>query len=222
MCGRFALFASGEELAQRFGLPHTPLLDARYNIAPTQTVAAVRASDTGREFRFLRWGLIPSWSIDPKIANKLTNARAETVASNPASRSAFQQRRCLIPASAFYEWRQGKGKSKQPYCIWLRDENLFALAGLWERWQDPQGPITESCSLITTEANELMQPICDRMPVILDKVSEAVWLDSHASLEELRSLLVPFASNRMEAFPVNPYVSSARNEGPRCLEPVKA
>ena len=222
MCGRFALFASGEEIAQRFELPHAPHLDARYNIAPMQTVAAVRASDSGREFRFLRWGLIPSWSIDPKIGNKLTNARAETVASNPAFRSAFQQRRCLIPASAFYEWRQGKGKSKQPYCIWLRDENLFALAGLWERWQDPQGPITESCSLITTEANALMQPICDRMPVILDKVSEAIWLDSHASLEELRSLLVPFASDRMEAFPVNPYESNARNEGPRCLEPVKA
>jgi putative SOS response-associated peptidase YedK len=221
MCGRFALFASGDEIAQRFHLPNTPLLDARYNIAPTQTVAAVRATDTGREFRFLRWGLIPSWSIDPKIGSKLTNARAETVASNPASRSAFKQRRCLIPASAFYEWQQGKGKSKQPYCIWLRDENLFSLAGLWECWQDPQKPIIESCSLLTTAANELMQPICDRMPVIIDRESEAIWLDSQASIEELRSLLLPFASDRMEAFAVNPYVSNARNEGPRCMEPVK-
>jgi putative SOS response-associated peptidase YedK len=222
MCGRFALFASGEEVAERFQLSEVPLLDARYNVAPSQTVAAVRATDAGREFRFLRWGLIPSWSSDPKIGYKLSNARAETVASKPSFRAAFKQRRCLIPVSAFYEWQQGSGKRKQPYCIRMRDEGLFAIAGLWERWHDPSGPVVESCSLITTEANELMRPIHDRMPVILYPERENDWLNPRSDPDSLRSLLVPFASERMEAFPVNPYVSNAKNQGPRCIEPASA
>jgi putative SOS response-associated peptidase YedK len=168
MCGRFALFASGEEVAQRFQLSETPLFDPRYNIAPTQTVPAVRAGDGGRYLSLLRWGLIPSWSSDPKIAYKLTNARSETAASKPSFRSAFKQRRCLIPASAFYEWQKVSAKIKQPYCIRPRDGGLFAFAGLWERWNDPAGETVESCTILTTEANELMRPLHDRMPVILD------------------------------------------------------
>jgi putative SOS response-associated peptidase YedK len=121
MCGRFALYASGEEVAQRFQLPETPLFDPRYNIAPTQSVPAVRAGDGGRFLSFLKWGLVPSWSSDPKIAYKLTNARSETAASKPSFRSAFKQRRCLIPASAFYEWQKVSAKNKQPYCIWPCD-----------------------------------------------------------------------------------------------------
>jgi putative SOS response-associated peptidase YedK len=220
MCGRFALFASGEEVPARFQFADAPRLDTRYNIAPTQTVAAVTATDTGRDFRFLRWGLIPSWATDPKIGYQLSNARAETVASKPSFRAAFKQRRCLVPVSAFYEWQQGADKRKQPYCIRMRDEGLFALAGLWEHWHDPSGPIVESCSLITTEANELMRPIHDRMPVILDPKREDEWLNPRSDPDSLRALIVPFASARMQAFPVNPYVSNAKNEGPRCIEPL--
>jgi putative SOS response-associated peptidase YedK len=162
--------------------------------------------------------LIPSWSNDPKIGYKLSNARAETVASKSSFRAAFKQRRCLVPVSAFYEWQQCPGKRKQPYCIQMREEGLFAIAGLWERWHDPSGPIVESCSLITTEANELMRPIHDRMPVILDPEREKEWLDPRSTPNSLGALLVSFAADRMEAFPVNPYVSNAKNEGARCKD----
>jgi putative SOS response-associated peptidase YedK len=212
MCERFALFASGDEIGQHFHLPVAPCLDARYNIAPSQTIAAVRATDISREMRFLLWGLNPSWSNDPKIGGKLINARAET------ARSAFTQRRCLIPASAFYEWANGNSRCKQPFCIRLRDESLFALAAMWERWQWPQTEVVEFCTLLTTEANELMRPIHDRMPVILATVAESVWLDPQAPVEDLRSMLVPFGSEKMEAYPVDPYVNNAKNQGPKCIE----
>jgi putative SOS response-associated peptidase YedK len=222
MCGRYALFASGDEIAKRFRLAEAPQLDARNNIAPTQTVAAVRATDAGRELARLRWSLISSWATDPTMAYKLINARAETVESKPSFRSAFKQRRCLILASAFYDWQQGKGKSKQPYCMRPRDGELFSIAGVWESWHDPEGEEVESCTILTTTANELMRTIHDRMPVILDTEAEWVWLDPHAPVEDLRSLLVPFASDRMEAYPVDPYVSNAKNQGPKCIEPLDA
>ncbi|MHB1424413.1 MAG: SOS response-associated peptidase [Gemmataceae bacterium] len=222
MCGRFALFASGDEVAKRFQLAEAPLLDARYNIAPTQTVAVVRATASGRALAFLRWGLIPSWTSDPKIAYKLINARAETVADKPAFRSAFKQRRCLVPASAFYEWQQGKGRSKQPYCIRPRDGGLFALAGLWECWHDPGGEAVETCTVLTAEANELMRSLHERMPVILDPAADALWLDPGASAAALHGLFVPYPSERMEAFAVSPWVSNPKHEGPRCLEPAGA
>ena len=219
MCGRFALFAAGDEIAERFPLPEPPLLDSRYNIAPSQTVVTVRSTDAAREARFLRWGLIPSWASNPKIAYQLSNARSETVSQKPSFRSAFKQRRCLIPASAYYEWVSGNGKSKQPYCIRPRDGGLFAFAGLWERWNDPQGQPVETCTIVTTEANELMRPLHDRMPVVLDMAGEDVWLDTRSAADKLRSLFVPFSSNKMEAFPVSSFVSNAKNQGPRCLEP---
>jgi putative SOS response-associated peptidase YedK len=219
MCGRFALFASGDEVARRFELAETPLFEPRYNIAPTQAVAAVRSTDGLRNLSQFRWGLIPSWSSDPRIAYKLINARCETVADKPSFRSAFKQRRCLIPASAFYEWQKTGARSKQPYCIRPRNGGLFALAGLWERWHDPAGEDVETCTILTTEANELMRSLHDRMPVIVDPASDGVWLDPRFPADVLRSLFVPFASERMEAFSVNPWVSNPKHEGPRCLEP---
>jgi putative SOS response-associated peptidase YedK len=221
MCGRFALFASGDEIAVRFQLAEAPRLDARYNIAPTQTVAAVRATDASREFRFLRWGLIPSWANDPSIGYKLLNARSETVTEKASFRSAFKQRRCLIPASGFYEWKK-EGKRKQPYFIRPRDGGLFGLAGLWERWQAPQGEMVETCTILTTEANELMRSLHERMPVIVYPRDEEEWLDPRSTPESLSALLVPFADDRMEAFPVNPHVSNAKNQGPKCIEPTVA
>jgi putative SOS response-associated peptidase YedK len=228
MCGRFALFAERHALVKRFKLsessePSQPSLfpPPRYNIAPTQTVAAVRATPSDRVQSYLRWGLIPSWAADPKIGYKLLNARSETVAEKPSFRAAFKQRRCLVPASGFYEWQKGEGRSKQPFFIRPRgDDALFSFAGLWEKWNDPNGETVETCTILTTTANEVMRPLHECMPVILDAGGDALWLDPTASVDTLRSLFVPFASDRMEAFAVNPWVSNARNQGPRCLEPV--
>jgi putative SOS response-associated peptidase YedK len=222
MCGRFALFASGEQLAERYPFVEVPQLASRYNIAPTQRVLAVRATDKGQEAALLRWGLIPSWSRDAAIGNKLLNARAETVAEKPSFRSAFKKRRCVLPASGFYEWqKQGIGR-KQPYFIRPGDGGVFAFAGLWESWHDPEGEIFETCTIITTTANELMRPIHDRMPVILDPTLEGQWLDSGASGDALHSLLLPYASERMQTDPVSTWVNNVKNQGPKCLEPLRA
>jgi putative SOS response-associated peptidase YedK len=154
-----------------------------------------------------------------KIGYKLTNARSETVAEKPSFRSAFKQRRCIIPASGFYEW-QKTGSSKQPFFIRPRDEDeLFAFAGLWEKWTDPLGKVIENCTILTTEANELMRPIHDRMPVILDSPSESIWLDPRSSADALRSLFVPYASEWMAAYAVSSWLSNVRNQGAKCLEP---
>jgi putative SOS response-associated peptidase YedK len=220
MCGRFVLFAAGEEVAECFELAEAPLFEPRYNIAPTQPVAVVRATAAGRSLAFLRWGLIPSWSTDPAIGNRLINARCETVAVKPSFRSAFKQRRCLIPASGFYEWQKLGTRLKQPYFIRPRDGGLLALAGVWECWHDPQGQVVETCTILTTEANEIMRPLHDRMPVILDSAAESTWLDPRSSTEALQSLFVPFTSERMEAYAVSSWVSNAHNQGPRCLEPM--
>jgi putative SOS response-associated peptidase YedK len=221
MCGRFARIVSDKTLREKYRLERIAKLEDRYNISPMQSIAAVRAAVGANELVLLRWGLIPSWSKDAKIAYKLTNARAETVSEKPSFRSAFKQRRCIIPASGFYEWRR-EAKQKQPFFIRPHDEELFSFAGLWETWRDPEGEIVESCAIITTEANDLMRTIHDRMPVILDTEAESVWLDAQAPVEDLRSLLVPFVSGRMKAYPVDPYVNNAKNQGPKCIEPPSA
>jgi putative SOS response-associated peptidase YedK len=204
---------------EKYRLKDAPQLDDRYNIAPQQPVAVVRTTEKGNELVLLKWGLIPSWSKDPTIAYKLINARSETVAEKPSFRSAFKSRRCLIPASGFYEWQKTGGRTKQPYFIRLRDEDLFSLAGLWERWHAPRGEIIETCTILTTEANEVMRPLHDRMPVILDAEGEDAWLDTRSTADVLRPLFVPFGSAEMEAYPVSSWVSNAKHEGPRCLEP---
>lgn len=218
MCGRFALFAAGDELAERFRLSEAPLLDARYNLAPTQKIAAMRAADGGGELVFLRWGLIPSWAKDAAIGNKLLNARCETVADKPSFRSAFRQRRCLIPASGFYEWKKESAQRKQPYFIHARDGGVLAFAGLWEQWHDPSGNRLETCTILTTQANELMRPLHERMPVIVDPSADDLWLNSSASAEALSELFASYPSERMAAYPVGSWVSNPRHEGPRCLE----
>jgi putative SOS response-associated peptidase YedK len=219
MCGRFTLFTSGEELAERYPFVEVPRFDPRYNIAPTQEAPAVRATPTGHQFGFLRWGLIPSWSSDPAIGNKLINARAETVDKKPSFRSAFKKGRCLIPASGFFEWQKTGTSHKQPYFIRPREGGLFSFAGLWQAWHDPRGEVVETCTILTTEANELMRPLHNRMPVILGSEAEQMWLDPHASTDALLSLFVQYPSERMEALPVGRWVSDPKHEGPRCLEP---
>jgi putative SOS response-associated peptidase YedK len=218
MCGRFTLRTRREELAEHFGIPvaETP---PRYNIAPTQEVFAVRAARAGREFVSLRWGLIPSWAKDKKIGARLINARADTVADKPSFRSAFKSRRCLIPADGFFEWKK-TGNKKQPYYVTLRDGGPFAFVGLWERWHGEEGDV-QSCSIATTDANELMRPLHDRMPVILDPKDYAAWLDqTPRPNEELLALLRAFPSEAMRAGPVSTLVNSPRNQGPARIAPV--
>jgi putative SOS response-associated peptidase YedK len=217
MCGRFARYASGEELRERYAFIEVPPVEPRYNIAPTQQVAAVRSTATGREFAFLRRGLIPSWSSDPAIGNKLINARAETVAEKPSFRSAFKRRRCVIPASGYYEWQKQGTSRKQPYFFRPRDGGLFSFAGLWEEWHDPSGEVVQSCTILTTEANDVTRPVHDRMPVILDPTADALWLDPGADAAALHSLLVPYPEERMEAYLVDTWVNSPKHEGPRCI-----
>ena len=221
MCGRITFRASGKDLATLFDLAEAADLEPRYNVAPTQPVLAVRAAanGTGRELVTLRWGLIPSWGDDPKIGYKLINARAETVAQKPSFRSAFKVRRCLVPVNGYYEWKK-EGKVKQPFYFHRRDDRPFAFAGLWEHWEGSEGELVDSCTILTTEANELARPIHDRMPVILDATDFATWLDPAGDLERCQALLRPYAREGMEAYAVSSLVNNPRNQGPQCVERV--
>ena len=190
-------------------------LSARYNIAPTQDVLAIRHP---RDLVRFHWGLIPSWAKDKKIAYSTINARADTVATKPAFRSAFKKRRCLVLADGYYEWKK-EGKAKLPYLYEIDGGKPFALAGLWEWWREPgtEGPGLESCSLITTEANTLASENHDRMPVILNETDYSRWLDP--GVENPVDLLRPLPSDRMSVRPVSTFVNNARNPGPECLAP---
>lgn len=224
MCGRFTLITPGEELAEAFELPAAPTLAPRYNIAPTQPVAAVRLHPgTGaRELVYFHWGLIPSWAKDISIGSRMINARAETVAEKPAYRAAFKYRRCLIPASGFYEWQKQNGY-KQPYYIHHTEGGPLAFAGLWEHWQSPDGSEIESCTILTTKPNELVQPVHNRMPVILDADDYDVWLRSDGTQQdELQHLLRPAPPEILSAYPINTFVNRPTNEGPECIAPLAA
>lgn len=211
-------------LATLFDLDAPPL-EPRYNVAPSQPLLTVRLDREGaREWAFLKWGLVPSWAKDPGIGNSLINARGDTAHEKPSFRAAFKRRRCLVPADGFFEW-QRRNKGKQPYYITLKDGSPFAIAGLWEIWTGPGGEELQTCTLITTEANEVVQPLHDRMPVILAPEDFDLWLGQpgDASKEEiavLRHLLHPFPAKQMQAAPVSKAVNNPRNEGPECIEPV--
>ncbi len=223
MCGRFVLMTVGRDLARHFGLEEDIELEPRYNIAPTQVVAIVRSEEGvgRRELRLVKWGLIPFWAKDPKIASRLINARSESVADKPAFRSAFKNRPCLVPADGFYEWKNTKGK-KQPYYFGLANGEPLAFAGLWERWKAPEGDIIESCTILTTDANELLQPIHDRMPVILKPEDYDLWLDPKMKKAELvKPLLQPFPPDQMVGYPVSGKVNKADHEGPDCVRPLE-
>jgi putative SOS response-associated peptidase YedK len=222
MCGRYTLAESPRKLAKRFDVPETPDLPfdgQRYNIAPTQQVPIVRQKENAREIVLAKWGLIPSWAKDMKIGNQLINARADTVATKPSFRSAFKSRRCLIPADGFYEW-QKTDDGKQPVYIRMKDKEPFAFAGLWEWWRPEEGEPVQSCAIITTDANELMAPIHNRMPVILSPEDYATWLNAAPTTELLLPLLKPFSADQMEAYPVSKLVNNPRNQGEQLIEPV--
>jgi putative SOS response-associated peptidase YedK len=203
----------------RFRLDGLEPFAPRDNIAPSTPVLAVREAEGRRLGGLLRWGLVPHWAKEEKIGYSMINARAETVSSKPAFRDAFRRRRCLMPASGFYEWRQGPG-GKQPYYIRGRDEDLMAFAGVWERWTSPEGRKIETCAIIVTEANELVRPIHDRMPVILGEDTWRSWLDGGTPTEALRAMLTPCPSAWLTAYPGSADVNSPRNDSEALLAEV--
>jgi putative SOS response-associated peptidase YedK len=216
MCGRYTLRTPLSILATQFAFDLGAMLpgfEPRYNIAPTQDVPAVRL-DGNRQLAVLRWGLIPSWAKDAKLAQ--INARGDTVATKPMFRAAYKKRRCLVLADGYYEWERS-GKTKLPWLYEVDGGKPFAFAGLWEWWGGPDGkaPI-ESCTMLTTDANELAAQVHNRMPVILDEEDHADWLAGE------QVPLVPFAPDRMSARPVSTFVNNARNQGPACVEPREA
>ncbi|BAY43445.1 hypothetical protein SAMD00079811_10250 [Scytonema sp. HK-05] len=230
MCGRFTLSQTAEAIYQTFHVNKIPDLEPQYNIAPTQMVAAVlyNPESKQREFQKLRWGLIPSWAKDLGMGAKLINARAETAAEKPAFRSAFKHRRCLVVADGFYEWQTKEGK-KQPYYFHLQEGKTFGFAGLWEQWRlpparearSPQGEEITSCTILTTKCNELLQPIHERMPVILQPQDYDLWLDPQVQTPEpLQQLLHPYPSEAMMAYPVSTLVNSPHHNSPDCIKPL--
>ena len=223
MCGRFISYHSSSEIAPAFNLANVPELEPRYNIAPTQEVATIISSKTSNkhEFKWLRWGLIPHWAKDKSIGNKLINARAETVAQKPSFRSPFKHSRCLIITSGFYEW-QKQDSGKQPFLIQPTDSLPFAMAGLWSTW-NKDGETINTCTIITTEANEVMTPIHRRMPVILQSDRYDLWLDSTVKQPEfLQPLLQPYDSDRLKVYPVSTLVNNPRNDSPECMKLIES
>ena len=222
MCGRYTLTAPVDRLVAELGLDEVRAeLSQNFNVAPTQSVAAVVAGGGKRRLELLRWGLVPSWADDPEIGSRMINARSETAPEKPSFRSAFRRRRCLIPADGFYEW-QKTGNGKQPFYIRMRDGSPFAFAGLWETWHEEDENI-RSCAIITTAPNELAAEIHNRMPVILDPEDYDLWLDPDFDEKDpLASLLKPYPAEAMEAYPVSRFVNSPRHDDERCVEPVAA
>ncbi|NMG11001.1 SOS response-associated peptidase [Brasilonema sp. UFV-L1] len=222
MCGRFTLIQTAEALYQIFHVEKIPDLEPQYNIAPTQMIGAVlynQASEQ-REFQKLRWGLIPSWSKEARIGMKLINARAETVAEKPAFRSAFKYRRCLVLADGFYEW-QLQNAQRKPYYFRLQEEKVFGFAGLWEQWKSSEDDEITSCTILTTQANELVQPVHERMPVILQEQDYDVWLNPEVQTPQLlQHLLHPYPSEAMTAYPVSKIVNSPKHNIPDCIKPL--
>lgn len=221
MCGRFSLTTPTEGLGALFGFDELPNLPPRYNVAPTQPVAAVKlAGRTPKPaFTLFRWGLIPSWAKDPAIGSRMINARAETVAEKPAFRAPFRRRRCLIPADGFYEWEKLPDGRKQPWRITLEGDVPFAFAGLWDDWLGADGSEVESCTIVTTNAAPSIAKIHHRMPVILDPADYGMWL--RGTPDEAQTLLQPYRG-AINACRVSTRVNSVRNDDEAILEPVEA
>lgn len=224
MCGRINLWTSPAELAEFFDLFREPEWSPRYNLGPMQQILVVRIKPDGiRLAEPLQWGLVPGWARDPSVGSHMTNARSDTISSKPAYREAFKKRRCLIPANGFYEWQHVSGKTKQPWHIFRADGAPLVFAGLWEKWQTPDGDLLESCSIITTDANEFMAEIHTRMPVILSNEERNTWLD--VQIDEptvLSKLLVASPNEWLQKTPVSTLVNNVRNDSPECIQPVKA
>jgi putative SOS response-associated peptidase YedK len=215
MCGRFAFFSPHEAVQDLFGVDFPAAIEPRYNIAPSQFVVALRAGPTGvLEPAVFKWGLVPSWAKDPAIGNRMINARAETVHEKPSFRAAFRRRRCVVLADGFYEWRR-QGDRKTPYFIAPEDRRPFGMAGLWEHWHGRDGEELETCTIITTMANDVMQPLHDRMPVIVARDNAADWCGAPGDERDAaRAMLAHNANDSLIYWPVSTVVNNPRNEGP--------
>ncbi len=224
MCGRFALWTSPKKVATHFQAQLRLPFNTRYNIAPSQDILAVGQNQDGtRKATLLRWGLVPHWSKDAKSSYSMINARSESIFTKPAYRSAARKRRCLIPASCFFEWKRKVKWSKQPYCIRPKYAQLFAFAGLYEHWEDQEsGQKIDSCTIVTTRANDTVQKLHDRMPVIILKEDYDLWLDKKIQEpDKLQPLLEPIPSEAMEIYEVNLKVNNPANDSEEVIHPIK-
>ncbi|KEO82424.1 SOS response-associated peptidase [Tumebacillus flagellatus] len=220
MCGRFTLTVTEDQLKMRFEVDDLPFdYIPRYNIAPGQNITAVIRHEGKNRIGQLKWGLVPSWAKDVSIGYKTINAKSETVAEKPAFKTSFQRKRCLIPADGFYEWQKSAGsKTKQPMRILLKNREIFSMAGLYDTWTSPEGEKLHTCTILTTKPNPLVSGIHDRMPVILRREDEELWLDrEHFDPDLLTSLLVPYSADEMFTYPVDAMVGNVRNEVPACI-----
>lgn len=221
MCGRYALSATPAELIETFKLARCIDFKMRYNAAPTSLMPVVRQSPEGdRVADLLRWGLIPNWAKDPSIGARLNNARGESLSEKPSFRDAFKRRRCLIPASGFFEWKT-EGKVKQPYYVSYSSGQPLAMAGLWESWQDASGEIVRTYCVITTAANAVMEPIHDRMPLLINPSDYSRWIDPQVPGVDLISLIAPAPASGMQIWPVGRAVSKSTSEGPELILPAE-
>lgn len=218
MCGRYSFAPDLKIVNEHYDISvNDGDLTPNYNCAPSQLLPVI-TNDKSISFNFFRWGLIPFWAKDISIGNKLINARSETILEKPSFRNAFRQRRCLVPADAFYEWKQ-EVKEKIPYRIFLKNQNIFSMAGIWEKCKLPNGETIFSFAIITTQPNTLMTKIHNRMPVILDKKGEDLWINN-TDEKELTNLLKPFPAEQMTAYRISNLVNSPRNNSPKIIEPI--
>jgi putative SOS response-associated peptidase YedK len=217
MCGRYSFILEDEMIKERFGVTvRSAIYKARYNCAPTQTLAVI-SNETPEELSLYRWGLIPFWAKDSSIGNKLINAKSETILEKPSFKNSFRTKRCLVLSDGFYEWK--KGAVKTPYRIMRQDGSAFAMAGIWDKWNSPEGHEVHSFAILTTTPNSLMREIHDRMPVILDRRAEKRWIESTFE-EELIQMMKPYEESVLIAYPVSSKVNSPRNDSPEIIEPV--
>jgi putative SOS response-associated peptidase YedK len=224
MCGRYRLSRRKQIVAEYFdSVPGEEDWNPHYNIAPTQSVPVIRQNPKKpiRELSFMRWGLIPSWAKDSSVAAQMINARSETAGTKPAYRDALKSCRCLIPADGFYEW-QKTGNAKQPYCFEVNEGKLFAFAGIWDHWKEPNGNWLETCSVLTTTPNAVTSPVHDRMPVILDPDSYDLWLDpGMRDVSTVSDLLKPYDARQMRCYPVSTRINYVGNDDEACSAPVE-
>lgn len=225
MCGRFTNNAKPEQIEKEFkvGRVNPKLFAPRYNIAPTQMIPAVLEQDGQRIVENLKWGLVPHWSKDDSFASKLINARAETLSEKPSFRDAFKSHRCIIPATGFYEWDKKPSGAKQPFYFYLKDKDVFGFAGLWSEWTDKKtGELRETCTIITTEANKVLEPVHDRMPVILKAKDYDQWLDAkEKDTDKLQKLLASYPASEMASYKVSRSVNLPENDLPELIEKIE-
>ena len=228
MCGRFSNTSKPGAYEKEFkiGKKNPDIFRVRYNIAPSQMIDVVRADEDRHIVDQLKWGLVPAWAKDPNIGSRMINARAETLAEKPSFRNSFKQRRCIIPASGFFEWQKkaGGGGGKQPFYFYVREKDLFGFAGLWEEWLDQEsGELLETCTIITTEANEVLKPVHERMPVILKPSDYDLWLDPEENnTERLQKILVPYPAKEMGSHPVSKNINYPDNDSSDLIKPINS